>query len=93
MKQNNEEKRKPFFAEFLENQVSEEQTRSIQGGDTVTSVIPDQAQTMKYPSDQEDNPQTKKYPSDCEDDTTKPAADLYQTMKYPSDNDESGIPV
>jgi len=82
-KKNNEEKRKPFFAEFLENQMGEEQARKTQGGDNPYV-------TLKYPSDEEDNPVTLKYPSDKEDDTTKPAADQLHTLKYPSDNDESG---
>jgi len=88
MKKNNTEKRKPFFAEFLENQMGEEQARNTQGGDGPYV-------TLKYPSDEEDNPQTKKYPSDQEDNPTptKPALDLYQTMKYPSDNDESGTQI
>lgn len=64
---------RPFFANFLENQAQQ----AIQGGGdpSTTSVIPDQAQTHKYPSDQEDNPTdkekdddySKKYPSDWED--------------------------
>lgn len=68
---------KPFFAGFLEGQLAKEATGGIQGGGdpSTTSVIPDQAQTMKYPSDQEDNPTdkekdddlSKKYPSDQED--------------------------
>ncbi|WP_118972681.1 microviridin/marinostatin family tricyclic proteinase inhibitor [Taibaiella koreensis] len=64
---------RPFFAGFLENQAQQ----SIQGGGdpSTTNVIPDQAQTQKYPSDQEDNPTdkekdddySKKFPSDWED--------------------------
>lgn len=59
--------KKPFFAKFLENQVSEESASVVQGGGGENV-------TMKYPSDSEDsNPTTKpskdiyqtmKYPSD-----------------------------
>jgi len=87
MKKKNENNRKPFFAEFLESQLDKDQARRIQGGDSDPAL--DQAQTNKYPSDQEDNPQTKKYPSDCEDDTTKPLLDQAQTQKYPSDGDDN----
>lgn len=71
--------KKPFFSNFLENQLSAEAEQSVQAGTT--------AQTQKYPSDQEDA-QTKKYPSDLEDDTTKPIFDEAQTQKYPSDGDD-----
>jgi len=79
----NETRQKPFFAAFLENQLKDQQSRRVQGGDgpVVTSVLSDEVQTMKYPSDQEDNPGT-----------TKPDWDCILTAKYPSDNDEdSGI--
>jgi hypothetical protein len=68
---------KPFFASFLENQIRSENAHNVQGGgDPSTNIIADQPQTMKYPSDCEDNPTdkekdddfSKKYPSDCEDD-------------------------
>lgn len=65
--------KKPFFADFLENQMEKEDANSVQGG--VTSTILDVAITTKYPSDQEDNP-------------TKPVLDMYHTMKYPSDGDD-----
>lgn len=74
MKKNNEGLKKPFFADFLENQMEKEAANSVQGG--VTSVILDIAVTMKYPSDQEDGGPTKS------------TLDGYQTMKYPSDSDE-----
>jgi len=66
---------KPFFAAFLENQISRQSAAAVQGGDPVTSVIPDQAQTNKYPSDQEDNPTDKNW-------------DCILTQKYPSDGDD-----
>lgn len=57
--------KKPFFAKFLENQVSEDAASAVQGGGNTT---------LKYPSDSEDSyPTTKpskdvvvtmKYPSD-----------------------------
>jgi hypothetical protein len=64
---------KPFFAGFLESQAQQ----AVQGGGdpSPTSVIADQPQTHKYPSDQEDNPTSK-------------ITDHLQTMKAPSDNDE-----
>jgi hypothetical protein len=83
--------KKPFFSKFLENQLSESEEQTVQGG---TLVV-----TKKYPSDAEDDSttkpvadmvQTQKYPSDNEDSYTKPAADLLQTQKYPSDGDEEG---
>jgi hypothetical protein len=75
----NETRQKPFFAAFLENQLKAQQSQHVQGGDgpVVTGALSDQAQTMKYPSDQEDNPGT-----------TNPDWDCVLTMKYPSDNDE-----
>lgn len=42
----------PFFAGFLESQLKED-ALGIQGGST--DPIADQAQTQKYPSDQEDD--------------------------------------
>ena len=88
MKKQNPNSKKPFFAHFLEAQSQED----IQGGID--------AQTQKYPSDQEDvsptsvladTAQTQKYPSDQEDNPgTLPGKDGYQTQKYPSDNDEAG---
>jgi hypothetical protein len=73
MKKNNQGLQKPFFADFLENQMAKEDANSVQGGITAPSV--DVAITMKYPSDQEDNP-------------TKPTLDMMHTMKYPSDGDD-----
>jgi hypothetical protein len=74
--------KKPFFANFLESQLSEQETTSVQGG-TVTTKPYDLVQTMKYPSDSEEGPGG----------STKPAMDEVQTMKYPSDNDESGTEI
>jgi hypothetical protein len=76
---NKENLKKPFFANFLENQISKDEQNAVQGGAT-TSVLSDNAQTMKYPSDSEDAPGNP----------TKPTLDTAQTMKYPSDSDESG---
>ncbi|MFA8435802.1 MAG: microviridin/marinostatin family tricyclic proteinase inhibitor [Marinifilaceae bacterium] len=66
--------KKPFFAKFLENQISEKENDQTKGG----QLIPEQ--TMKFPSDGDENV-TLKYPSDDDEGG-------YQTMKYPSDNDE-----
>ncbi len=78
----NENSKKPFFANFLENQISKDEQNSIQGG-AVTSVLSDTVQTMKYPSDSEDGPGNP----------TKPSLDIYETMKYPSDSDEAGTEI
>lgn len=77
----NENSKKPFFANFLENQISKDEQNAVQGG--ATSVLADSAQTMKYPSDSEDGPGGQ----------TKPSADIYETMKYPSDSDEAGTKI
>nr|WP_294938957.1 microviridin/marinostatin family tricyclic proteinase inhibitor [uncultured Flavobacterium sp.] len=78
MKDNN--LKKPFFANFLENQLAKNEQDAIQGG--ATSVLRDNVQTMKYPSDSEEGPGSEA--------ATKPTADIMHTMKYPSDNDEDG---
>ena len=59
-KMKKQDKKKPFFANFLENQIKE--TEQVKGGkssnsitypwrDNVTSPYKDGHQTMKYPSD------------------------------------------
>lgn len=64
---NKENLKKPFFANFLENQISKDEQTKIQGSAPM--------QTLKYPSDGEDGPgnitkpsvdiaHTMKYPSD-----------------------------
>lgn len=74
-----QELKKPFFANFLENQLSQGESNEVQGG-TLTSILKDTAYTLKYPSD-------------SDDDNTNPIADTVQTMKYPSDNDDSGSEI
>ena len=69
------EKKVPFFAKFLENQLNEGE--SVHGG-KITKPSLDTVFTKKYPSD-DDEPVTLKYPSDN---------DEHVTLKYPSDNDE-----
>jgi hypothetical protein len=66
MKKSTNGLQKPFFAGFLENQIRKESTGSIQGGGdpSPTDAIADQYQTMKYPSDQEDNPTDKEKDAD-----------------------------
>lgn len=76
MKKQNELK-KPFFAAFLENQLSPDDAQTVQGG--TSNPVLDNAQTMKYPSDQEDH--------------TSKATDLEHTMKYPSDGDDDILDV
>ena len=80
--------KKPFFANFLENQLTENESNAIQGGVSCANVDGDF--TRKYPSDSDED-YTEKYPSDDDEDTTLPVNDAYQTMKYPSDNDEAGF--
>ncbi|MBN9286154.1 MULTISPECIES: microviridin/marinostatin family tricyclic proteinase inhibitor [Flavobacterium] len=80
---NNKDLKKPFFANFLENQLTNEEKNSVQGGDIITLKATDTLQTLKYPSDNEDGPGP----------VTVPRYDLLQTMKYPSDNDETGGPI
>ncbi len=80
--QKNKNLKKPFFSNFLKNQLSEDAESTVQAGIG--------AQTHKYPSDSEDDV-SKKYPSDLEDDQTKPALDEAQTQKYPSDGDDDVI--
>ncbi len=63
----------PFFANFLENQMSADETNGVQGGITNRTL---------------DTPHTEKYPSDKEGDVTSTYRDNMQTMKYPSDNEE-----
>lgn len=75
MKKQSTAGQKPFFAAFLEKQLSNSEKARISGGDGTTSILKDQAETQKYPSDQED-------------DTTHPDWDCVLTQKYPSDNDE-----
>jgi hypothetical protein len=79
----NENLKKPFFANFLENQISKDEQNALQGG-AITSILRDNVQTMKYPSDSEEGPGGE---------VTKPVLDTAQTMKYPSDSDESGTEV
>jgi hypothetical protein len=63
--------KKPFFSNFLENQLSKSEQQSIQGGFSTTLKHPSDADepfTNKYPSDQEDQV-TEKYPSDGDEST------------------------
>lgn len=71
--QNDKDLKKPFFAAFLESQLSTEESQGVQGGE-ITTRIADIVQTMKYPSDIEES--------------TKPTLDMEHTLKYPSDGDE-----
>ena len=53
----NNEKKTPFFAKFLENQLKEE-LRYVKGagiGGTVTLPLLDSAVTMKWPSDSDED--------------------------------------
>ncbi len=74
----NKKSKKPFFAKFLENQISSEESSALNGGDGFTKPVKDVAVTLKYPSDN-DEFVTLKYPSDDDEDVT---------LKYPSDGDD-----
>lgn len=85
--------KKPFFSNFLENQLNKNSEPEIQGGRPTAPLIDtpqtnkhpsdaDEDVTLKYPSDS-DEYVTHKYPSDSEDDVTQ---------KFPSDSDDDLIP-
>ncbi len=72
--ENDKKLKKPFFANFLESQVSENELQKVNGG---TDAV-----TLKFPSDGEDGPgsgtdrtkdvhQTMKYPSDNDEEGVK----------------------
>lgn len=84
----NQNLKKPFFANFLENQLTQDESNTVQGG--ITNPKFDSDNTLKYPSDSDEDV-TMKAPSDNDEDTTLPLNDGYHTMKYPSDNDEAGF--
>ncbi|NML71633.1 microviridin/marinostatin family tricyclic proteinase inhibitor [Chryseobacterium sp. RP-3-3] len=72
-------KKKPFFASFLEKQIKDLET--VQGGGIVTTPDID---VITVPSmDNVTRP--------ILDNATSPSKDLLVTMKYPSDGDESVI--
>lgn len=76
--------KKPFFSNFLENQLDKKSENKVQGGTDDPPI-----HTMSLA----DSPHTKKYPSDSDEFTTRPASDMAQTQKYPSDGDDDPIPV
>lgn len=80
MKKESKGLKKPFFANFLEHQVSGEEKENVQGGIIAT--------TLKFPSDQEEDGSGITFT------VTKPALDLDGggdvTQKFPSDDDEEG---
>lgn len=65
--------KKPFFAKFLENQISQRQTAGVKGGDEWPMT------TDKYPSDNEDGGDITYTLHDIDD---------YLTKKFPSDAEE-----
>ncbi len=72
-----EEKRIPFFAKFLENQLKKED--DVKGGSgSITTPLGDVPVTLKYPSDS--------------DEITSNKNDIAVTLKYPSDGDEVTSP-
>lgn len=76
--------KKPFFSNFLENQLDKKTENNVQGGTEKPPIT-----TMSLA----DSPETKKYPSDSDEPYTKPAADMAQTQKYPSDGDDDPITI
>ena len=80
----------PFFARFLEGQnfedLSDKESEGIGGGSCdLTSKKKDAiAQTLKFPSDQEDL--TRKYPSDSDE-------KVFTTQKFPSDGDDDVVAI
>ncbi|MBC9797783.1 microviridin/marinostatin family tricyclic proteinase inhibitor [Sinomicrobium weinanense] len=78
MKKESQGLKKPFFANFLEHQVSEEKKETVQGGTT-----------LKFPSDQEDDGGGVISAT-----VTSPVLDQDKggdvTQKFPSDDDEEG---
>lgn len=74
--QDENSKKKPFFASFLEKQIKDPET--IQGGGIITNTDND---IITIPS--RDNVTAQIF-----DHVTSPNKDLLVTMKYPSDGDE-----
>ncbi|HCA06662.1 MULTISPECIES: microviridin/marinostatin family tricyclic proteinase inhibitor [unclassified Chryseobacterium] len=74
--QDENSKKKPFFASFLEKQIKDPET--IQGGGIITNTDND---IITIPS--RDNVTAQIF-----DHVTTPNKDLLVTMKYPSDGDE-----
>ncbi|REC74658.1 serine endopeptidase [Chryseobacterium elymi] len=72
-------KKKPFFASFLEKQIKDPET--IQGGGTITTPEID---IITAPS--VDNITRPVF-----DNVTTPSKDLLVTMKYPSDGDDDVV--
>ena len=77
MKKN--DKKKPFFASFLEKQI--QHPEGIQGGDTTTTPRTD---IVSLPNG--DTPTSPTF-----DNATLPSKDNVVTLKYPSDSDEGGF--
>ncbi|SFN07927.1 Serine endopeptidase inhibitors [Chryseobacterium oleae] len=77
--QDENSKKKPFFASFLEKQIKDPET--IQGGGIITNTDND---IITIPS--RDNVTAQIF-----DHVTTPNKDLLVTMKYPSDGDEDVV--
>ncbi|EAY24951.1 microviridin/marinostatin family tricyclic proteinase inhibitor [Microscilla marina] len=63
--------KKPFFAQFLENQIADEKLTNTKGGASAAAASDKKKkikieQTMKYPSDADED-FTMKYPSDSDE--------------------------
>ncbi|KPH11011.1 microviridin/marinostatin family tricyclic proteinase inhibitor [Chryseobacterium sp. ERMR1:04] len=75
---NENSKKKPFFASFLEKQIKDPET--IQGGAVTTPLTDIVSDTTRDVAT-----------SPTFDNATLPTRDHLVTLKYPSDNDEAGI--
>ncbi|MDQ0593252.1 hypothetical protein QFZ37_001621 [Chryseobacterium ginsenosidimutans] len=78
----NNDKKKPFFASFLEKQV--QNPEEIQGGGGIITGLLDDSVTLPT----KDTVISTKI---LDNPTTTPAADTPVTLKYPSDSDEGGF--
>lgn len=79
----NNDKKKPFFASFLEKQIQNPEEIQGGGGGIITGTLDD---SVTIPS--KDTVLTLKT---LDSPTTTPAADTPVTLKYPSDSDEGGF--
>lgn len=72
-------KKKPFFASFLEKQIKDPET--IQGGGIISNTDNDVVTT----------PSIDNVTAQIFDHVTHPSKDLLVTMKYPSDGDDDVV--
>ncbi|KFF02343.1 microviridin/marinostatin family tricyclic proteinase inhibitor [Chryseobacterium luteum] len=73
-------KKKPFFASFLEKQIKDPET--VQGGASISTNADNDIVTA---------PSVDNVTAQIFDHVTAPSKDLLVTMKYPSDGDDSVV--